>query len=56
MISPFPVTVFGPGGSLASLHRRTAGPEFDKSSWKFCFFRALELRFAPGHLNIRIGF
>jgi hypothetical protein len=35
---------------------RTAGPEFDKSSKKFCFFRALELCFAPGHLNIRIGF
>ena len=33
-----------------------AGPEFDKSSKKFCFFRALELGFAPGHLNIRIGF
>jgi len=33
-----------------------AGPEFDKSSKKFCFFRTLELCFAPGHLNIRIGF
>jgi hypothetical protein len=33
-----------------------AGPEFDKSSRKFFFFRVLELCFAVGHLNIRIGF
>jgi hypothetical protein len=43
------------GGPLAlpSLYRRTAGPEFDKSPKKFCFFRALERWFAPDRLNIR---
>ena len=34
--------------ALPSPYRRTAGPEFDKSSKKFCFFRTLELCFAPG--------
>src|SRR5580765_3258387 len=33
MISPYPVTVSGPGGCLPSLHRRTVGRESDKSSW-----------------------
>src|SRR5579863_8855551 len=42
--------------ALPPLYRRTAGPEFDSSSKKFCLFRALELCLAPGHLNIRIGF
>jgi hypothetical protein len=39
--------------ALRSLHSRTAGPEIDKPSQKFYFIRALELCFAPGHLNIR---
>jgi hypothetical protein len=39
--------------ALPSLHSRTAGPEIDKPSQKFYFIRALELFFAPGHLNIR---
>jgi hypothetical protein len=56
MISPFPVTVLGPGGCLPSRYSRTAGPDFDRSPKKFFFFAALELCFAPGHLNIRIGF
>ena len=42
--------------ALPSRYSRTAGPEFDTSSKKFFFFRALELGFAPGHLNICIGF
>jgi hypothetical protein len=56
MISPSPVTSSGGPVALPSPYSRTAGPEFDKSSKKFCFFRALELCFAPGHLNIRTGF
>jgi hypothetical protein len=42
--------------ALPSRYGRTAGPEFDKSSKKSLFFRALELCFLPGRLNIRIGF
>jgi len=38
MISPLPVTVFGLGSCLPSLHSRTAGLEFDNSYEKFCFF------------------
>src|ERR1700720_985774 len=38
MICPSPATVFGRAGALPSLYRRTAGPEFDKSPKKFCFF------------------
>jgi len=56
MISLSAVTVFGRPVALPSRYSRMAGPEFDKSSKKFCFFRALELGFALGHLNIRIGF
>jgi hypothetical protein len=43
-VSGFQHTVFGRPVALASLYRRTAGPEFDKPSKKFCFFRALVAR------------
>jgi len=51
MISPSSVSSGGPI-ALPSRYRRTARPEFDKSSKRNFFFRALELYFAPGYLNI----
>jgi hypothetical protein len=39
---------WGRAAALPPLYRRTAGPEFDKSSKKFCFFRAPDLCLAPG--------
>jgi hypothetical protein len=55
MISPSPVTVFGP---IARLHGIDERPGLNSTNHpgNFCFFRALEPCLAPDHLNIRIGF